>query len=99
MKDLREKLASTVNTGKIVYGYKETVEKLYFDSPLLVITSANCPSPMNDRLKYLCALNKTPFLHSGENNQDLGGICARPHGVSVLAVINAGESSILEGLK
>lgn len=99
MKDIKEKLLSTVKTGTVEYGMKKAVNKLYAEEPELVLVSKNCPQAMKDRIKYYCRINQTRYLESNYSSLDLGSICGRQHSVSVLTVLNPGESGILEGLE
>lgn len=98
MKDIKEKLSTVINTGKIDYGFKKAVKNIYTGEPRLIIISNNTPPQMRDRIVYLSRLNDTPLIKVKQNSVDLASICGRQHSVSVLTVLDEGESQILEGI-
>ena len=90
--DINKAIKTAVATGKVVFGMDRTLKALAAGSARLVITSSNCPN------KHLVRINehKNVAKHrfSG-NNIELGSACGKPFAVSVLSVINAGNSDIL----
>ena len=51
---------------------------------------------IEDQLKRNCELSKIPIINFDKSGKDLGAVCGRPHKVSMLAILDPGNSKILE---
>jgi large subunit ribosomal protein L30e len=95
MKDIRSDMGTVLKTGKIMIGTESVVAGLLTASPKLVLVSGNCPSDVREKIIYYSQLSKIPLHVTKETSVELGSICGKPFPVSVFAVIDEGESSIL----
>ncbi len=81
-----------MKTGSVVLG-QNTVEKILAENKAqLVIVAKNAPAKVREILGK--AENVSVYEFNGSSRQ-LGKECGRDHMVSILAVIEAGESDIL----
>ncbi|HEY9245752.1 MAG TPA: 50S ribosomal protein L30e [Candidatus Methanoperedens sp.] len=87
--DLNKMLRSTMTTGKVLIGTKQTRNAVKNGKAQAVVVSSNCPEQTLDEIKGVPVI-KYPGL-----GVDLGIACGKPFSIVALAVIEAGESEIL----
>ncbi len=87
--DIAKELGRVLSTGNVCIGFKEAIK---VDDAKMFIVSNNCP---NKKEVMEFAGDRPVFVYGG-GSVDLGNICKKPFGISVMAVINAGSSNILE---
>lgn len=93
--NINTKLALVMKSGKAVLGTKSTLKTIRNGKAKLVFISSNCPPLRKSLIQYYAMLAKIhTYLFPGNNN-DLGTACGKFHGVSSLAVLDAGDSDIL----
>lgn len=96
MKSLKDELNIAVNTGEIVLGSKNVTSALLSSTLKLVILSSDCQINTRERIIYYSRMAGIPYHMVGNNRHELGSMCGNPFSVSAIAVVNAGESGILE---
>ncbi len=99
MVDLYRELQTTLKTGKVVIGYKETMKTIRMGKSKLVIMAANAPDEVREDIERYCKLAKIPLFVFHGTSLDLGAICRKPFMVSVLSILDPGESRILDLVK
>ncbi|MFX1325382.1 MAG: 50S ribosomal protein L30e, partial [Promethearchaeota archaeon] len=84
-------------TGKFVYGKNQVLKYLRKDTFKMLITSNNCPAELLDQLNYYNTLMKEKmYIHRYKGSSwDLGLTCAKPYMISVIGVVNEGDSDLL----
>ena len=90
--DINKALKTAVTTGKVLFGYEQTMKALNAKKAKLIIVSQNCP---DDHLTQIDKQKEVPYYKFGGNNVELGSACGKPFSVSMLSVLNPGESEIL----
>jgi large subunit ribosomal protein L30e len=96
MKQLKQKLGNAVRTGKLVLGSKNVIKLLFNGTSKLIVISANCPTDVKERVVYYCKLAEVPYHVAESTGLEIGAACGKPFNVSALAVIQEGDSKILE---
>ena len=96
MKDFKSKILSAIKTGKVQLGSKKVIDTLLSSETKLVLISHNCPQAEKQRIEYYARLSQTPYKVIAVSSRELGALCARPHSVAALTVIDGGESGIFE---
>lgn len=86
-------LMRAVTTGKIIFGYKMVAKKTKEAKAFII--SNDCPARKE---VFAIAQDKPVYVFEG-NNVELGSLCGRPFGVSVLAVVDEGKSNIMNTIK
>ena len=61
-----------------------------------MVVSANCPALRKSEIEYYALLAKAQVHHYTGNNSDLGTACGKFYRVSVLSIVDAGDSDILK---
>ena len=89
-------LRMTLRTGKVVLGAKETIKLVRLGKARMVVVAANTPPDRKRDLKYYARLSGIPVYEYKGTSVELGALCGKPYTVSMLAIIDPGDSNILE---
>ena len=91
--DLGRNLKQCLNTGKILFGQRETMGACDKGDARLVIVAANCPEEF---IGSMSDSHPNIIVHRvGMVNRQLGAACAKPFPVRALCVIDPGQSELL----
>jgi len=88
-----------VDTGKVELGERSVRSRLLLGKAKAVLISSNCPPLLVSDLMHYSKLSGTPLIKFEGDSRELGSVCGKPFGVSTLAVLDAGNSSILDFAK
>lgn len=90
--DFNLSLRRAIKTGKVVLG-QNSVEKVVAENKAeLVIVAKNAPEKVR---AIIAAADNLPLYEFTGSSRQLGKECGRDHMISVLAIVDAGESDIL----
>jgi len=78
-----------VDTGDVSIGARSTEKALKRKTAKMIVVSTNCPD-----YPWMKDVNVRVHKFKG-NSLDLGAACGKPYSISVIAIVNPGESSIL----
>lgn len=95
--DIDTNIKVAYKTGKIIYGKKQVLKELRQNPFKMLIIADNCPKEFENQLNYYNSLMKTKLLiykYKG-SSWDLGLACAKPYMISVIGVIDPGDSDLL----
>ncbi|MCD6370405.1 MAG: 50S ribosomal protein L30e [Thermoplasmata archaeon] len=90
---LAKELKRILSSGKVYFGVKQAKKALERKEAKLVIYANNCPEK-SEIEKW-----KIPKLAFEGDSVELGAYCGKPFSVSVLTVVDEGESKILKMVK
>jgi len=96
MKDFKKEINKVVKTGKITIGAKSVSGALLNGNPRLIVISSNCPNHIREEIIYYCRLSDTPYKVLMNDSLELGSVCRKHFPVSVLGIMDEGESGILK---
>jgi len=100
IKRLRDEIEKQIEvikrTGRLKYGYNNTIRALQRGQAKVVIIASEAPEEFKMMVKYLCALTQTPIVEFPGSSAELGVACKRPHLVSTIVVLDVGASSIMD---
>lgn len=99
MVELIKELPLLFKTGKVVYGYKEVLDSIYHRKVLGVILASKIPEEIFKKVSYYCKLSNIPLYIFNGTSKELGELCGKKFMISSIAILNPGESSILEIFK
>lgn len=94
--ELIQAIRVAAETGSVVYGLKSVKKLVLHGKAKLVVLAANAPPEVKSDINYYAKLSGIPVLIFPGTNMELGSIMGRPHSVMALAVVNPGQSNILE---
>jgi len=89
--DLSKALRRALKTGVVYLGSKRTIKAVRNGKAKLVVVAKNCPEDVMEKLKKY----DVRIVTYDGTNMELGAICGKPFSVAALAVIDEGESEIL----
>jgi large subunit ribosomal protein L30e len=92
------RLALVMKSGKSTLGYKSSLKTIRRGKAKLVILAANVPPLRKSEIEYYAYLSKTRVYHFKGSNSDLGTACGKFFRVSMLSVVDQGDSDLLSTL-
>lgn len=95
MKIDKTQITFAVKTGEVILGAQQVCKSLMRGNPKLVILAANCPTQLREKISYYGMLAEVPVHISEHDGIDLGSLAAKPFSIAVMAVMNQGDSDIL----
>ncbi len=96
MADLNSDIRLAIGTGRVALGTGESMRAISGNTAKLVIVSGVGKKGSIADIEHACAIAGIRLLRFRGNSMELGTVCGKPHSVSSLAVIEAGNSKILE---
>ncbi|MDH5811569.1 MAG: 50S ribosomal protein L30e [Candidatus Methanomethylicaceae archaeon] len=93
--DLSKELKVAISTGKVEVGYKVSLKALNRKKAKLIVMASNTPENLSSRIKQIAGTEVPLYIFPG-SSWDLGGVCGKPYQVTTIAIIDPGESSILQ---
>jgi len=91
-----QELRNTIDTGKIIYGTNKSKKECLIGEPKLLIISSTIDKNDRDLFLYYVKLLNIPLIEYPEGSIELGSVCGKPFGISIIAVLDSGKSSIFE---
>jgi len=92
-------LQFAARTGQVVIGSRRTRKLVMHGKAKLVVIASNAPPDIKRDLHYYAKLSKIPVLIFPGTNIELGTILGKPFGVAAMAIVDPGQSNILELVK
>jgi len=96
MIDINKAIATTVRTGKVLFGASYAVKNAKIGKAKLFIVAANCPTNVREDIEYYCKFSGIPVIFYDGTSIDLGAACGKPFMVSALTIKELGDSDILK---
>lgn len=96
MIDTNKAIATTIRTGKVLFGADNAVRNARIGKAKLIIVAANCPQKIRGDIEYYCRLSDVPIVIYNGTSIDLGSVCRKPFMVSALTIREPGDSEILK---
>lgn len=90
---LENSLRLAVQTGKVVFGHDKTMKLADEKKTKLIVVASNYKK--DKRLVEKNTYNGVPIIRFHGTNVELGRICGKKFAVSVLGIIDPGNSNIL----
>jgi len=97
MVDVDKVLKNTVKKGRVMIGTKQTKTAIKDGTAKLVVMANNYL--YSSEIEKIAKKKKIPTYSHDSNSIDMGYTCGKNFAVSVFAVIDEGESSILQLVK
>jgi large subunit ribosomal protein L30e len=94
MVDIQKALKDVVKKGMVHIGEKRTKAAITNDTAKLIVIAKNCPYA-SDLLTHATEKKIPTYTYTG-SSVDLGTTCGKGYAVSSFAVINEGDSNIMQ---
>lgn len=89
-------LRNAVDTGKVLYGTKETLRECLVGDPKMVIVSKTIKNITKKQIEYYSQKLNVIFIDYPENGFELGSVCGKPFNISCMVIKDFGQSSIID---
>lgn len=97
VESINSKIQLVMKSGKTSLGYKTTIKALRSGKAKMVMISNNTPPLRKSEVEYYAMLAKCVVHHYTGSNSELGTACGKFFHVSMMSIIDAGDSDILRG--
>ncbi|MHA1978094.1 MAG: 50S ribosomal protein L30e [Candidatus Hodarchaeales archaeon] len=94
--DIEKAINMAMSTGKVRMGYSDVKKSVLGGKVKATIVSNNLPLNIAEELIRSCKLSNIPIISYEKSGKELGAVCGRPHKVSTIAILDPGNSKILE---
>lgn len=96
MVDVVREIQTAIRTGKVMLGSRRTIKAMVNGEAKLVIVVSNTPPHIKRDIEWYCKVAGTPVYKFPGTSWELGSACNKPFMVAALAIIDPGESGVLE---
>lgn len=96
MPGLEQELRTAYRTGKLELGTKSTLRSLKYGKAKLVVIASNADPMVKSDIRRYAQMAGTPILEFQGTSIELGTVLGKPFPIQALAVLDAGDSNILE---
>jgi large subunit ribosomal protein L30e len=96
MADLAGDIRLAVDSGKAAIGFKSVSDSLLNNSAKLVVLAKKNRRETTEDIMHLTKVGNIGFIIYNGNPMELGAICGKPFSVSVLSIMEPGNSHILD---
>jgi large subunit ribosomal protein L30e len=94
--DINKAVATTVKTGKVLFGSNNAVKSVKTGRAKLILLAANCSKRIRADIEYYSKISAIPVVIYNGTSIDLGAVCGKLFTVSALTVRDPGDSDILK---
>jgi len=83
-------------TGKVEIGTQKAINLVKTGRGQMILVANNCPKNILEDLKRYAHFSNIPIYEYKGSNWDLGFLCGKMFMISVLTILEAGDSDILK---
>lgn len=94
--NIERAIRKVVDTGEVILGAKESIASVMDKKARLVLVAENCPKDLKDDLDHYANISNIYVYNFPGSSMEMGAVCGKPYVVSMLSVIEVGDSDILE---
>ncbi len=94
--DAGKSIRAAVDTGKVILGERETIRAVRNGDVRLAIIASNCPPALKEELMFCAKISGVHVYEYPGSSLELGSVCGKPFVVSMLGIVEAGDSNIFE---
>ncbi len=93
---MNQPIASAVSTGQCRIGARSSIDALRKGAAKLIVVASNCPREHYEDIERYAQMTNTRVYKFNGTSWDLGEVIGKPFMVSAIAIIDPGDSKILE---
>ena len=94
--DIEKELVNALKTGRVILGSRKTLKYVKLGKAKAVIVAANAPPEIRNDILYYAKLSGIPVYVYPGTSVELGSVCGKPFTVASLAILDPGNSRILD---
>ena len=95
MADLSSDVRLAVDTGKVSLGYREVIKAVNTNSAKAIVVADSGKKSIVDDINHVCKIAGIRLISFKGGSLKLGTVCGKPYSVNSLAIIDAGNSNII----
>jgi large subunit ribosomal protein L30e len=96
MANLAGDIRLAVESGDAAIGTREVLRAVMSSEAKLIIVSSTMDKSAMDDIRHLAGISETRIIVYKSDPTALGTVCGKPYQVSAIAIIDPGNSKILE---
>ncbi len=97
--DIQKSIRMASDTGKVLLGHNSSVQSINQGKPKIVLIAKNVSQDVMIEITKKCKLSEVPhYIYEG-TSMELGSVCGKPYPISIMSVLEEGDSDILDLLK
>ncbi|MEM0021729.1 MAG: 50S ribosomal protein L30e [Fervidicoccaceae archaeon] len=96
MSSLESELKNALRTGKVILGSRESILAIRHGKAKMIIVASNTDPSVRKDVEYYARLSNIPIYVYEGTSVEMGGMLGKPFPVQVAAVVDPGDSKILE---
>jgi len=93
---LENEIKTLLKTGKVIIGAKKSIKALKLGKAKAIIIANLIPKYIEEDVKYYAKLGGIKIIRYKGSSYELGTLCGKPFPITTIAVLDPGESRILE---
>ncbi len=94
--DATIEIRRAVDTGKVLFGTRESEYSLKIGEGQILILPQNVPILSVEKLTHLAHLSQVPVFRFKGTALELGSVCGKPFVISSLLILDQGKSKVSE---
>ncbi len=95
MSDLNNDLRLVIDTGKVIFGSREVERAVNSAQAKAIVVALKGKKEIVADLMHVCKIAGIRTIAFNGNSLELAALCGKPHSVNALAIIEPGNSGIL----
>lgn len=96
---LENEIKVALKSGKVVLGTKQSLKLLKLGKLKAVVVAKTVPADVASDVNYYAKLSNVPVIMYPGSSYDLGLVCGKPFPVTLLGIVELGDSRILNLIK
>lgn len=93
--NIEKELKIAISTGNVILGKNKALKSIMNGQAKGVVLAKNIPKSLEEDVLHLSKVFNIKVIRFDGNYTRLGVACGKPYGVSVIAILEPGESRIL----
>ena len=93
---LEDEIKTVLKTGKVILGAKKSIKAIKLGKAKAVVIASLIPRHIEEDVKYYAKLSGVKVIRFKGSSYDLGTVCGKPFPITTIAILDPGESRILE---
>ncbi len=97
--DLSKEIRRAVDTGKVVFGSKQSEKSILMGKSKLLIVVSNAPELVKEKAVHQAGISGIPYLNFEGTGLQLGSICGKPFNILLMSIEEVGKSTIVTAVE
>jgi len=94
--DIQKSIRMAVESGKVEFGARSGLMCALRGDAKMILVASNCPKPVREEIFNAAKKSDVSIKGVEFTSMELGSVCGKPYPISILAIMDAGNSEILK---